>query len=177
MAGDLWDDLTAAGGECDLRPCGYKAIDSLRLEKGFLNWGSDITPHDNPFEAGLGFAVKLDRGDFVGKDALLRMRDSGSPSRAMATLVVDSPEALLYGGEAVYADSECVGRLRSAGFGFTVAKTIALAYLPADLALPGTDRSRKFFARLTGGVNAPSRTPSVASDVSHYDHTASNAAM
>ncbi len=66
----LWDTIWEAGLEHGLVAGGYKAIDSLRLEKGYRVWGADITPEDTPFEAGLGFAVKLDKGDFVGRDAL-----------------------------------------------------------------------------------------------------------
>ena len=68
----LWDALWEAGREHGLVAGGYKAIDSLRLEKGYRVWGSDITPEDTPFEAGLDFAVKLDKGDFVGREALAR---------------------------------------------------------------------------------------------------------
>ena len=70
----LWDTLWEAGREHGLVAGGYKAIDSLRLEKGYRVWGADITPEDTPFEAGLGFAVKLDKGDFVGREALARAR-------------------------------------------------------------------------------------------------------
>ena len=66
----LWDTIWEAGREHGLVAGGYKAIDSLRLEKGYRVWGADITPEDTPFEAGLGFAVKLDKGDFIGRDAL-----------------------------------------------------------------------------------------------------------
>ena len=85
----LWDTLYEAGRPHGLVAGGYKAIDSLRLEKGYRVWGADITPEDTPFEAGLGFAVKLDKGDFVGRDSLAHApspcgssRASSSPSRA-----------------------------------------------------------------------------------------------
>ena len=76
----LWDTIWEAGAAHGLVAGGYKAIDSLRLEKGYRVWGADITPEDTPFEAGLGFAVKLDKGDFIGRDALLAQRGAGAPS-------------------------------------------------------------------------------------------------
>ena len=82
----LWDTLWTAGAEHGLVAGGYKAIDSLRLEKGYRVWGADITPEDTPYEAGLGFAVQLDKGDFVGRDALA----AGSRARTAASL----PDAL-----------------------------------------------------------------------------------
>ncbi len=76
----LWDELWAAGHDHHgLVAGGYKAIDSLRLEKGYRVWGADISPEDTPYEAGLGFAVKLDKGDFVGRDALVARGRAGAP--------------------------------------------------------------------------------------------------
>ena len=91
----LWDTIWEAGREHDLVAGGYKAIDSLRLEKGYRVWGADITPEDTPFEAGLGFAVKLDKGEFTGRDALAAageperrapLRDAERPSRGRTRL-------------------------------------------------------------------------------------------
>lgn len=137
-AGQVWDRLMIAGEAHGIRPCGYRAIDSLRLEKGFLIWGTDITPNDNPFEAGLGFAVCLDQGDFVGRDALLEYRRSTEPKLRMVTIVTEPDAAILYGGEAIQHGGAVVGRLRSAGHGFTVEKNIGFGYLPEALSVPGT---------------------------------------
>ncbi|HLB19988.1 MAG TPA: FAD-dependent oxidoreductase, partial [Gaiellaceae bacterium] len=124
----LWDTISAAGRDHGLVAGGYKAIDSLRLEKGYRVWGSDISPEDTPFEAGLGFAVKLDKGDFIGRDALL---DAGEPTRRLACLVLDDPRSVALGSEPVRVESEIVGRVTSGGYGYTVERSIAYAYLPA----------------------------------------------
>jgi 4-methylaminobutanoate oxidase (formaldehyde-forming) len=108
---------------------GYKAIDSLRLEKGYRVWGADITPEDTPFEAGLGFAVKLDKGEFVGREALA---PASPPERLLRCLVLDDPGAVALGSEPVRVGSELVGRVTSGGYGYTVEGSIAYAYLPAE---------------------------------------------
>jgi glycine cleavage system T protein len=124
----LWDALWEAGREHGLVAGGYKAIDSLRLEKGYRVWGADITPEDTPFEAGLGFAVKLDKGDFVGRDALAARTD---PERLLRCLVLDDLHAVALGSEPVRIDGALVGRVTSGGYGYTVGKSIAYAYVPA----------------------------------------------
>jgi len=108
----LWDTISAAGREHGLVAGGYKAIDSLRLEKGYRVWGSDISPEDTPFEAGLGFAVKLDKGDFIGRDALA---GAAEPTRRLACLVLDDPRSVALGSEPVRVGGEIVGRVTSGG--------------------------------------------------------------
>ncbi len=125
----LWDALWEAGREHGLVAGGYKAIDSLRLEKGYRVWGADITPEDTPYEAGLGFAVKLDNGDFVGRDALAA---APPPERLLRCLVLDDPRAVALGSEPVRAGERLVGRVTSGGYGYTVERSIAYAYLPAE---------------------------------------------
>ena len=105
----LWDTLWEAGAEHGLVAGGYKAIDSLRLEKGYRVWGADITPEDSPLAAGLGFAVKLDKGPFLGRDALLAARRSRSGCSCCLTL--DDPRAVALGSEPVRVDGE-IGRPR-----------------------------------------------------------------
>src|SRR5439155_871598 len=113
----LWDALWDADREHGLVAGGYKAIDSLRLEKGYRVWGSDITPEDTPFEAGVGFAVKVDKGDFIGRDALLAANE---PTRRLACLVLDDPRSVALGSEPVRVDGDIVGRVTSGGYGYTV---------------------------------------------------------
>jgi glycine cleavage system aminomethyltransferase T/glycine/D-amino acid oxidase-like deaminating enzyme len=125
----LWDLLFDAGRPYGLVVAGYKAIDTLRLEKGYRVWGADITPEDNPYEAGLGFAVKLDKGDFIGRDSLLAARE---PTRRLRCLVLDDPRAVALGSEPVRAGDELVGRVTSGGYGYSVSRSIAYAYLPAE---------------------------------------------
>jgi glycine cleavage system aminomethyltransferase T/glycine/D-amino acid oxidase-like deaminating enzyme len=124
----LWDTIWEAGQGHDLVAGGYKAIDSLRLEKGYRVWGADITPEDTPFEAGLGFAVKLDKDDFVGRDALLA---AGGPQRVLRCLTLDDPRAVALGSEPVRVGGELVGRVTSGGYGYSVERSIAYAYVPA----------------------------------------------
>jgi 4-methylaminobutanoate oxidase (formaldehyde-forming) len=124
----LWDTLWDAGQEHGLVAGGYKAIDSLRLEKGYRVWGADVTPEDTPFEAGLGFAVKLDKGDFVGRDALAAARE---PERLLRCLTLSDPRAVALGSEPVRVGGRLVGRVTSGGYGYTVGRSIAYAHLPA----------------------------------------------
>ena len=115
-------------------------------------WGADITPDESPFEAGLGFAVKLDKGDFVGRDALLERQDP--PSR-LACLVLADPRSVALGSEPVRVGGELVGRVTSGGFGYTVGRSIAYAYLPAADAAPGTPVEVEIFGEWIGGEVAP----------------------
>jgi glycine cleavage system aminomethyltransferase T/glycine/D-amino acid oxidase-like deaminating enzyme len=147
----LWDAIWEAGQGHGLAAGGYKAIDSLRLEKGYRVWGSDITPEDTPFEAGLGFAVKLDKGDFVGRNALLAANE---PARRLACLVLDDPRSVALGSEPVRVNGEIVGRVTSGGYGYTVERSIAYAYLPAASATPGTRVEAEIFGDWIGGAVA-----------------------
>jgi glycine cleavage system aminomethyltransferase T/glycine/D-amino acid oxidase-like deaminating enzyme len=130
----LWDVLWEAGRDHGLVAGGYKAIDSLRLEKGYRVWGADITPEDTPYEAGLGFAVKRDKGDFTGREALL---GKDEPERRLACLVLGDRQAVALGSEPVRIDGDVVGRVTSGGYGYTVDRSIAYAYVPARDAAPG----------------------------------------
>jgi glycine cleavage system T protein len=125
----LWDAIWEAGQDHGLVAGGYKAIDSLRLEKGYRVWGADITPDDTPFEAELGFAVKLDKGDFIGRDAL---SGATEPDRRLRCLTLDDPRAIALGSEPVSVGDAAVGRVTSGGYGYTVEKSIAYAYLPSE---------------------------------------------
>jgi 4-methylaminobutanoate oxidase (formaldehyde-forming) len=127
--GALWDAIWDAGREHGLVAGGYKAIDSLRLEKGYRVWGADITPEDTPFEAGLGFAVKLDKAGFVGREVLV---ESTEPERRLRCLTLADPRAIALGSEPVRVGDALVGRVTSGGYGYTVEKSIAYAYLPAQ---------------------------------------------
>lgn len=131
----LWDLVWQAGAEHGLRGGGYRAIDSMRLEKGYRVWGADITPETTPYDAGLGFAVQLDKpGGFIGREALVAQKESGGPTERLRCLVLDDPRAVCLGNEPVRIDGTPSGRVTSGGFGHRVSKSIAYAYLPA-----GTD--------------------------------------
>jgi 4-methylaminobutanoate oxidase (formaldehyde-forming) len=150
---ELWDTLWTAGQSHGIVAAGYRAIDSLRLEKGYRYWSADITPDDTPYEAGLGFAVKLGKGEFVGRDALVRQRDEGV-RRKLACLTLSEPSWVALGGEPVRAGDRVVGRVTSGGFGYSVGLSIAYAYLPADLASPGTRVEIEFFGEWAAGLVA-----------------------
>jgi 4-methylaminobutanoate oxidase (formaldehyde-forming) len=124
----LWRGLWEAGREHGVVAGGYKAIDSLRLEKGYRVWAADITPDDSPLEAGLGFCVKRDK-DYLGRAAL----DQRPIERRLRCLVLDDPGAVALGNEPVRIDDQVVGRVTSGGYGYTVGRSIAYAYVPVSI--------------------------------------------
>ncbi|WP_353643169.1 FAD-dependent oxidoreductase [Mesorhizobium sp. WSM2239] len=127
--GEVFDTLMAAGKPHGIRPVGYRALESLRLEKGYRAWGSDITPNDTPFEAGLGWAVKLRKKiDFVGRQALEKLQGETLKKR-FTCFTVDDPEIVLLGRETILRNSEAVGYLTSGGYGYTVGKNIGYGYV------------------------------------------------
>ncbi|MEX0816833.1 MAG: FAD-dependent oxidoreductase [Gaiellales bacterium] len=146
----LWDTIWEAGREHGLVAGGYKAIDSLRLEKGYRVWGADITPEETPYEAGLELAVKLDKGDFIGREALLGKE---RPERKLACLVLEDPRSVALGSEPVRVEGEVTGRVTSGGYGYTVERSIAYAYLPAERAAAGQEVEVEIFGDwIAGGV-------------------------
>jgi 4-methylaminobutanoate oxidase (formaldehyde-forming) len=126
----LWDTIREAGHDMNLTPGGYKAVDSLRLEKGYRVWGADIGPEIDPYAAGLGFCVKLDKGEFIGRTALLKRREAPSETK-LACIVLDEPRRVALGSEPVRIDGKVVGRVTSGGYGYTVGKSIAYTHIPA----------------------------------------------
>lgn len=133
----VWDLLFDAGKEFDIEVGGYKVLDSLRLEKGYRYYTTDVTPLETPYEAGLGFCVYLDKGDFIGRDALIDKKQKGIETK-LCTLVLDGENfTQIYGGEAVYHEGKVITRVRSGGYGYTLKKNILYAYLPLELAKPG----------------------------------------
>jgi glycine cleavage system aminomethyltransferase T/glycine/D-amino acid oxidase-like deaminating enzyme len=141
----LWDTLWQAGEELGVVAGGRAAFNSLRLEKGYRAWGTDMTAEDDPYEAGLGFAVRLDRGDFLGRTALL---DRPPPARVLTCLVLDDEGCVPLGREPVYAQGKPAGFVTSAAYGHTVGAPIAYAWLPAEVAVPGTTVQVGYFDRL-----------------------------
>jgi glycine cleavage system T protein len=133
----LWDALTEAGAPHGLTPCGGAAYDSLRLEKGYRLWGADIDEEHDPWEAGLGFAVKLGKGDFLGREAAARAKDA--VARRLCCVTMADPAVVLVGSEPFLDPAgEPLGFVTSAGYGATVGESIALGYLPVSHAEPGT---------------------------------------
>jgi len=146
IAVQLWDRLMRAGEAVGIRPGGYRALDSLRMEKGYRYYGTDLTLLDNPLEAGLGFCIRLDKVSFNGREALMAAKAAGITRRLRTLLVGEREYVTIYGGEAVYADGSIVGRLRSCAFGFTVERNIAYSYLPVELG-PGARVEVDVFGR------------------------------
>ena len=153
---ELWDALWQAGSAFGLVAGGYRAIDSMRLEKGYRVWSTDITPEDNPYEAGLGFTVHLDKAvDFIGKDALVKAKADGV-TRRLRPLLLEDGSAIALGGEPVRLSpfpsgggqgGGIIGRVTSGGYGYTIDRSIAYAYLPSAQAAPGTGAQVQVFGR------------------------------
>jgi 4-methylaminobutanoate oxidase (formaldehyde-forming) len=129
LAPHVYETLWSAGQRFGIVNAGYRAIDSCRLEKGYLYWSSEISPDINPFEAGLGFCLALDKGDFLGREALAAIRAKGI-SRRLCTFAADG-FVPLHGGETILLHGEAIGHTLSTGFGHTLGKTIAFGYVPA----------------------------------------------
>jgi 4-methylaminobutanoate oxidase (formaldehyde-forming) len=126
----VWDRLIAAGASHGIRAGGYRVLDSLRIEKGYRYFGTDLTASDSPYEGGVGFCVASGK-EFIGSAAL---ESAGAPRRRLRTLLVGESEYLrLYGGEAVRVDGEVAGRVRSCAYAFTLGRNVALATVPAQL--------------------------------------------
>ncbi|MGC9441317.1 GcvT family protein [Streptomyces sp. WG5] len=126
----LWDTLWEAGRSLGVVAAGRSAFDSLRLEKGYRAWGTDMTDEHNPYEAGVGFAVRMDKADFVGRAALER---AGAPARRLTPLLLDDPAAVVMGKEPVHVDGTPAGYVTSASYGYTLGRCVAYAWLPAGL--------------------------------------------
>jgi dimethylglycine dehydrogenase len=162
----LYDLLIAAGAPLGLVDIGYRGLESLRLEKGYRLWGVDITPQYTPLEAGLERFVRFDKGDFIGRDALLRQRDAGI-ARTLVSLAIElGPADDLFprGGEPLYAGEALVSYLLAADRGHAVGGTIGLAYLPPSLGEPGTRLEVEILGERRGAsvVGAPIYDPSGA---------------
>jgi len=127
--GDVFDALMDAGRDHGVRPVGYRALEALRLEKGYRAWSSDITPNDTPFEAGLSWAVKLKSEiPFMGRAAAERAANS-EPKKLLAGFTVDNPDIVLLGRETILRNGEFAGYLTSGGYGYTVGKPIGYGYV------------------------------------------------
>jgi dimethylglycine dehydrogenase len=131
---ELYDLLRETGDFVDF---GYRALDCMRLEKAYRLWGADMSADYTPFEAGMDRFVRLDKGDFIGRDALCRQLDEGL-TQTLACLTIETSDADAHGYEPVFGDGRAVGYVASGGYGHTVEKSIALAYLPVVVAEPGT---------------------------------------
>jgi 4-methylaminobutanoate oxidase (formaldehyde-forming) len=147
----LWRALWEAGAEHGIVAAGYRAIDSLRLEKGYRVWGADITPDETPYEGGLGFCVKLDKdGGFIGREALVEAKETG-PRTQLCCLTLADPRSVALGNEPVRVGGEIAGRVTTGGYGYTVERSIAYAYLPPSHAEAGTEVEVEIFGEWIAG--------------------------
>jgi sarcosine dehydrogenase len=133
FAAHVYEILLEAGAPQGIRDVGYRAIESLRLEKGYVYWSADVTPDYTPYEAGLGARVHLkSKGDFIGRAALEKQKTEGVARRLCTFTVEEAMPA--FGGETILKDGRVVGLVCSAGFGTTVGRTLLYGYLPTELA-------------------------------------------
>jgi 4-methylaminobutanoate oxidase (formaldehyde-forming) len=133
----VYDALREAGKSFGLENVGYRCIESLRLEKGYRYWSADISPEYTPFEAGLDFCVKLNKGEFIGRQGLLDRKEKGI-TRRLCCLTIHTGPLMPVGKEAILDGNKVIGIVTSGGFGHTIKKPIAYGYLPIDYAKPGT---------------------------------------
>ena len=146
----VYDALTQAGKAMSLQHCGYHALNSLRIEKGYRHWGHDVADEDTPLEAGLGFAVRLNKDHFLGREVLLEQHHNGIKKR-LVQFVLEDPEALLYHNEPIWREDEIVGFITSGMFGHTLGAAIGLGYVNhADGVTPEYIRSGRYEIEVAG---------------------------
>jgi 4-methylaminobutanoate oxidase (formaldehyde-forming) len=148
----LWTALVDAGKDLGLIPCGYRAIESLRLEKGYRAWAGEINTETNPFEAGLGFAVSLKKENFHGRNAVVAAKEN--QKRKLVAITFDDITSVPFGSEPIRIDNKIVGRIKSGGQGYTINKAIAFAYLPIEHSEPGTSVEIELFGVWSHGIIA-----------------------
>ena len=141
---NIWQALFNAGGF----PCGYRTIESLRLEKGYLAWGGEINTENNPFEAGLGFAISKKKNHFYGAGSLPKLKDT---KRKLVAITFDDIRQVPIGSEPIKFGDKVIGRIKSGGQGYTINKAIGYAYIPVEHAAPGTKLEVEFFGNWVSG--------------------------
>lgn len=154
-AAAVWAAIWQAGQEVSLVGAGMGAMDTLRLEKGYRLWGSDVYTEYNPYEAGLGWTVRLDKtADFLGKEACAQFKAKGLKKK-LTCMVLEEAEAAVFGYEPIYHNGQCVGHVTTGGYGYSVGKLIAYGYLPLALTTPGTALQIAYFGRRFQATVAP----------------------
>ena len=147
----LWRALWEAGEPHGMVAAGYRAIDSMRVEKGYRVWGADITPDETPYEGSVGFCVKLDKeGGFKGREALVEAKERG-PEKRLVAILLEDPRSVALGNEPVRMDGEICGRVTTGGYGYTLERSIAYAYVPPDRAEAGTATEIEIFGQWIEG--------------------------
>ena len=149
----LWDTLWKAGAAHGVIAGGMAAFESLRLEKGYRLWGADMHTEYDPYEAGIGFAVKPGKGEFIGREALVKLKERG-PSRKLSCLTLDDPTIVVMGKEPILDGERVLGYVTSANYGYTVGASIAYGYLPIAYATSGTRVEIQYFGTRYGATVA-----------------------
>jgi len=160
----VYDEIISTGSHFGLVHSGYHALNSLRIEKAYRHWGHDITDEDSPLEAGLGFAVKLEKvGGFIGRDALVRQRQTGLRKRLVQLKLKDS-QPLLYHNEPIWRDNGIVGFIRSGMYGHSLGAAVGLGYVSVPGAADRSIESNDYEIEIAG-----ERIPAIASLRPLYD--------
>lgn len=151
-AAGVWNSLIEAGQKFGMKVCGYRAIESLRIEKGYRAWGVEISTETNPIEAGLEFAVAFKKESFIGKEALLKCKEN--THRKLVAILFDDIRQVPLGNEPIKIGEDIIGRVKSGGQGYSINKAIAYAYLPVEHSESGTQLNIEFFGEWRKGVVA-----------------------
>jgi glycine cleavage system aminomethyltransferase T/glycine/D-amino acid oxidase-like deaminating enzyme len=147
----VWDALWQAGQELGMVTAGQGAFDSLRLEKGYRLWGTDIYTEYNPYQAGMGWTVRLKKPEFVGRAACLQLKEKPLKKK-LTCLVSDDPTAMAFGYEPIFANGHCIGHVTSANYGYSVSKFIVYGYLPVESATVGTQLEVEYLGQRWSAV-------------------------
>lgn len=142
----VWDRLWQAGQRFEMVAVGTGAMDSLRIEKGYRLWGGDIYTEYNLYEAGLGWLAKMDKGDFIGREATLSAKEKGIRKK-LCCLTFEEPDAVAFGYEPIFGDNACIGHVTTSNFGYAVGRQIAYGYLPKEKSALGTKLEVEYFNR------------------------------
>ncbi|MBZ9738862.1 MULTISPECIES: FAD-dependent oxidoreductase [unclassified Mesorhizobium] len=152
----VYEALHEAGREFGLTDAGYYALDALRIEKGFRAWGRELTPDINPWQAGLGFAVAMDKpGGFIGRDALIAAKSATAPAKRIVLFTLDDAEPMLWGGELILRDGRPVGEVRSAAYGHTLGRSVALGLIEQETGVDVSFLSDGHFEIDLAGIRHP----------------------
>ena len=142
----MWDSIYGQSSEFGVVPVGLAAFESLRVEKGYRLWGNELSTEYNPYESGIGFAVKLDKGDFIGREALIRHNKNGL-KKVLACITFDKQGAIVMGKEPIMVEDKCIGYVTSASYGYSVDKGIVYGYLPVEYAEEGRKVDITYFGK------------------------------
>ena len=158
FAPTVYDKLMEAGQDLGVRNAGLQALNSLRVEKAYRDYGHDIDVTDTPLEAGLDFVVDFDKpGGFIGREALLRQKESGPLQKRFLQFLLEDPEPLLYYGEQIYRDGKWAGYLRSGAYGFTLGASVGLGFIEDEAGLTAENIKNSKFEIDVNGTRVPAK--------------------